>query len=128
MKSFPGKSEELHGRWIGVSENIGPLMTFKILTDSGESICQSLVCPADDPSSPNLRANADSVEPIPSMPPPQHRYPLCSQGPIPNSAESDKQLLSSTAPALLDELELRSIQVDCDFSFDDCKVSLFFEV
>jgi hypothetical protein len=31
--TFPSKSKELRGRWVGVSKNVGHFMTYKILTD-----------------------------------------------------------------------------------------------
>jgi hypothetical protein len=30
---FPGKSKELCGRWVGISEHIGNKMAYKIITD-----------------------------------------------------------------------------------------------
>jgi hypothetical protein len=36
--TFPSKSKELHGRWVGVSENVGHFMTYKILTDDTHQI------------------------------------------------------------------------------------------
>jgi hypothetical protein len=33
--TFPSKSNELRRRWVGVSKNVGHLMTYKILTDEG---------------------------------------------------------------------------------------------
>lgn len=59
---FLGTSTKLCGRWVGVSENIGPLMTIKIISDSpGEEICRYLVHPTDDPDTPNLREDPDPI-------------------------------------------------------------------
>jgi hypothetical protein len=39
-QSFPGKSKELRGRWVGILEHIGNKMTDKIITDdTGGEIC-----------------------------------------------------------------------------------------
>lgn len=43
-QSFPGKSKEVCSRFVGISENIGHAMTFKIVLDkSYEVVCGSLV-------------------------------------------------------------------------------------
>jgi transposase InsO family protein len=36
--TFPSESKELCGRWVGVSENVGHFMTYKILTDDTRRI------------------------------------------------------------------------------------------
>ena len=55
-QSFPGKSKEVCGRFVGICEHIGHNMTFKILLDdSHEIVCRSLVCSALDPDLLNLR-------------------------------------------------------------------------
>jgi hypothetical protein len=55
-QSFPGKSKELRGRWVGISEHIGNKMTYKIITDdTGEIICRSAIRTARDPTMKNLR-------------------------------------------------------------------------
>jgi hypothetical protein len=53
---FPSASKECHGRWVGISENVGNFMTFKILTDDTHKIiyCSNL-CSAHDPNAWNLR-------------------------------------------------------------------------
>jgi hypothetical protein len=39
---FSGKSKELRGRWVGISEHIGNKMTYKIIIDdTGEEVCQN---------------------------------------------------------------------------------------
>jgi hypothetical protein len=53
---FPGKSKELRGRWVGISEHIGNKMTYKIITDdTGEEVCHSAIRSALDPTMKNLR-------------------------------------------------------------------------
>jgi hypothetical protein len=55
-QSFPGKSEELRGRWVGISEYIGNKMTYKIITDvTGEEMCRSAIRTARDTTLKNLR-------------------------------------------------------------------------
>jgi hypothetical protein len=55
-QSFPGKSKELRGRWVGISEHIGNKMTYKITTDdTGEEICRSAIRTARDTTMKNLR-------------------------------------------------------------------------
>jgi hypothetical protein len=36
--TFPSESKELHGQWVGVRENVGHFMTYKILTDNTHRI------------------------------------------------------------------------------------------
>jgi hypothetical protein len=53
---FPGKSKELPGRWVGISEHIGNKLTCKIITDdTGEEVCRSAIRSALDPTMKNLR-------------------------------------------------------------------------
>jgi hypothetical protein len=53
---FPGKSKELCGRWVGISEHIGNKMIYKIITDdTGEEVCRSAIRSALDPTMKNLR-------------------------------------------------------------------------
>jgi hypothetical protein len=55
-QSFPGKSKELRGRWVGISEHIGNKMTYKIITyDTGGEICRSVIRTARDTTMKNLR-------------------------------------------------------------------------
>jgi hypothetical protein len=54
--TFPSESKELRGRWVGVSENVGHFMTYKILTDDTHRIIHhSNICSAADPNARNLR-------------------------------------------------------------------------
>ena len=52
--SFPS-SKELHGNFVGISENVGDSLTFLILTDSCKVISRSVVISAVDVKNPNLR-------------------------------------------------------------------------
>jgi hypothetical protein len=53
--TFPSKSKELHGQWVGVSENVGHFMTYKILTDDTHQIIyRSNIRSAADPNARNL--------------------------------------------------------------------------
>jgi hypothetical protein len=59
---FPGKSKELRGRWVGISEHIGNKMTYKIITDdTGEEVSRSAIRPANDPSMRNLREDPITI-------------------------------------------------------------------
>jgi hypothetical protein len=63
--TFPSKSKELRGRWVGVSENVGHFMTYKILTDDTRQIIHhSNIRSAADPNARNLR-----LEPLNDKPP-----------------------------------------------------------
>jgi hypothetical protein len=60
---FPGKSKELRGRWVGISEHIGNKMTYKIITDdTGEEVCRSAIRSALDPTMKNLREDRIEIE------------------------------------------------------------------
>ncbi len=53
---FPSASKECHGRWVGISENVGNFMMFKTLTnDTHKIIYRSNLCLACDPNAQNLR-------------------------------------------------------------------------
>ena len=97
---FPSDTIEEHGYFVGIAENVGHAMTFKILTSSTDKIlCSSNVRPANDPTSLNIRADPltvpkvvqslreeeDKLETIPhrpggdtkiSNPPPTPRIPI----------------------------------------------------
>jgi hypothetical protein len=63
---FPGKSKELRGRWVGISEHIGNKMTYKIITDdNGEEVCHSAIRSALDPTMKNLREDPIEIEKVP---------------------------------------------------------------
>jgi hypothetical protein len=62
--TFPSESKELHGRWVGVSENVGHFMTYKILTDDTHRIIhRSNIRSAADPNARNLRLDPLNDEP-----------------------------------------------------------------
>ena len=62
--TFPSESKELRGRWVGVSENVGHFMTYKILTDDTRRIIhRSNIRSASDPHSRNLRLDLLNDEP-----------------------------------------------------------------
>ena len=52
--SFP-HSKELFGHWVGIAENVGDALTYKILTLDLQIICRSTICPAYHPGHQNLR-------------------------------------------------------------------------
>jgi hypothetical protein len=59
---FPGKSKELRGRWVGISEHIGSKMTYKIIADgTGEEVCRAAISSALDPTMKNLRENSVEI-------------------------------------------------------------------
>ena len=56
----PDKSEHL-GRWVGVAQGKGDVLTYLVLTNSTEQvIVRSNVCPAKDPMFPNRNARPPS--------------------------------------------------------------------
>jgi hypothetical protein len=62
--TFPSKSKELRGRWVGVSENVGHFMTYKILTDDTRQIIhRSNIRSAADPNTRNLCLDPLNEEP-----------------------------------------------------------------
>jgi hypothetical protein len=62
--TFPSKSKELHGQWVGVRENVGHFMTYKILTDNTHRIIhRSNIRSVADPNSRNLRLDPRNDKP-----------------------------------------------------------------
>jgi hypothetical protein len=62
--TFPSDSKELRGRWVGVSENVGHFMTYKILMDDTRWIIhRSNIRSVADPNSRNLRLDPLNDEP-----------------------------------------------------------------
>jgi hypothetical protein len=48
---FPSASKECQGQWVGISENVGNFMMFKVLTnDTHKIIHRSNLCSARDPN------------------------------------------------------------------------------
>jgi hypothetical protein len=63
--TFPSERKELCGRWVGVSENVGHFMTYKILTDDTSRIIhRSNIRSVADPNVRNLR-----LDPLNDKPP-----------------------------------------------------------
>jgi hypothetical protein len=63
QQSFPGKSKELRGRWVSISEHIGNKMTYRIITDdTGEEVRRSAIRSALDPTMKNLREDPITIE------------------------------------------------------------------
>jgi hypothetical protein len=63
--NFPSDSREKWGRWVGVAENVGHAMTFKILTDDTRKIIfRSNICSALDPNRRNLRMDPLNDDPV----------------------------------------------------------------
>jgi hypothetical protein len=62
---FPSSSREKSGRWVGIAEYQGDILTYKILTDdTQEVITRSNVRSAKDPLNPNHRARSGDGEAI----------------------------------------------------------------
>ena len=54
-QSFLGKSKEVHGYFVGISEHTGHAMTFKVLLDESHKIvCFLLECSALEPDLLNI--------------------------------------------------------------------------
>ena len=63
--SFPSDTREKRGRFVGIAENVGHRMTFKVLTDdTNQVICRSNLRSALDSSSSNLRLDPIDGESI----------------------------------------------------------------
>ena len=64
--SFPEKPKERLGYWVGIAENVGDAMCWKILDKDTERIVhRSDVRPADDTSHPNIRLEPEKGENAP---------------------------------------------------------------
>ena len=66
--SFPSESGELSGRFVGIAENVGHYMTFKVLDDETKRVIhRSNVRSAEDPQTSNWRIDkilALSADPV----------------------------------------------------------------
>ena len=61
--SFPSESVEKLGRFVGVSENVGHALTFKVLTDDTQKVIHcSVLRSAMDPTVPNNRAGPEDTD------------------------------------------------------------------
>jgi hypothetical protein len=62
--TFPSKSKELHRQWVGVSENVGHFMTYKILMDDTRWIIHRYnIRSVADPNARNLHLDLLNDEP-----------------------------------------------------------------
>jgi hypothetical protein len=81
--TFLSKSKELCGRWVGVSENVGHFMTYKILTDDTRRIIHcSNIHSAADPNARNL-----CLDPLNDKPP-EVIWSLCKASPALDHGEN----------------------------------------
>ena len=76
-KGFPSESKEAIGRWVGVAENIGDVLTHWVLLENGQVIPRSDIRSALDAENPNYRAGTldavdivNAIEDDESIPPP----------------------------------------------------------
>ena len=53
---FPN-SKELCGHFVGIAENVGDALTYKILSEHNQVVCHSVIHPAADLANPNLHAS-----------------------------------------------------------------------
>jgi hypothetical protein len=80
--TFPSESKELCRQWVGVSENVGHFMTYKILTDDTRRIIhRSNICSAADPNARNLRLDLLNDKP------PEVIQSLCKASPASDHGE-----------------------------------------
>jgi hypothetical protein len=80
--TFPSESKELRGRWVGVSENVGHFMTYKILMDDTHQIIHhSNIHLAADPNARNL-----CLDPLNDKPP-EVIWSLCKASPTSDHGE-----------------------------------------
>jgi hypothetical protein len=80
--TFPSESKELRGRWVGVSENVGHFMTYKILTDDTRRIIHhSNIHSMADPNARNLHLDLLNDKP------PEVIQSLCKASPASDHGE-----------------------------------------
>ena len=61
---FPSMSKECHGHWVGISENVGNFMTFKVLTDDTLKVIHHLnMHLVHDPDSKDMNLDPPNKEP-----------------------------------------------------------------
>jgi hypothetical protein len=90
--TFPSEGKELRGRWVGVSENVGHFMTYKILTDDTRRIIhRSNIHLVADPNARNLHLDPLNDEP------PEIIWSLRKASPASDHGE-DSSLHSSMEP------------------------------
>ena len=62
LQHFPSESKEIRGRFVGIAEHIGHVMTFLILTDyTLELIARSVVRPTTNADTINLRQEPQDI-------------------------------------------------------------------
>ncbi len=60
MSPFP-QSKEKSGRFVGIAENVGDILTYKIMTDTEQVICRSVVRPTQGDNK-NYRADNKAID------------------------------------------------------------------
>jgi hypothetical protein len=103
--TFPSKSKELRGRWVGVSENVGHFMTYKILMDNTHRIIhRSNIRLAADPNVRNL-----CLDPLNDKPP-ELIWSLHKASPVSDHGE-DSSLHSSMENLLMKILNVLPLEM-----------------
>ena len=63
--SWPSESKEKKGRWVGIADNVGDVLTWWILTDDTKQVIpRSVVRTAIDGNNPNLRTMQPTSDPL----------------------------------------------------------------
>ena len=118
---FPVESNEYCIHWVGVSENVGNFVTYKVLTNHTlKVIHHSNICSAHDPNSKNLCHDLHNDDPpkiIRSLP---HQHPHDPDSPLLDHGETVLPMLDcndedNSHMAIVDSQEL----VRCTFLMDE---------
>ena len=98
---FPTDSREKRGRFVGIAENVGHSMTFKVLTDDTQRvICRSGIRSALDSSSSNLRLDPIDGESLRNFVKFREDSIRENQSPpMDNIVDQDRSSASSAAPS-----------------------------
>ena len=76
---FPSESTERLGYFVGIAENVGHALTFKVLTDdTNKIIYRSRIRTATKPNERNLRVDPDDSKPVPEIVKSKHEEDLVS--------------------------------------------------
>ena len=76
---FPSESTERLGYFVGIAENVGHALTFKVLTDdTNKIIYRSRIRTATKPNERNLRVDPDNSKPVPEVVKSKHEEDLVS--------------------------------------------------
>ena len=95
---FPSQSKEKLGRWVGVAENVGDVLTWWVLTDDTKKVIpRSVLRSALDGKNPNLRASNPADDPL-GIIEEANSFSTDGEG---TAAEQVKQRLYSTADFVL---------------------------